>query len=226
MFNVLWGAAFAAVNFGLFLCCYKLFGRTGLYAWVALATVVANIQVVKTIELAGLVMTLGNTIYASIFLATDLLNEKFGEKAARRAVYIGFFSLISTTIIMQMVLRFEPQAGDFAQSSLETIFGLMPQLAAGSLIAYFVSQLLDVRIFSLLRKVFPKPGQLWIRNNGSTLISQMVDTVIFCSIAFLTEYPFDVWLQIVLTTYLIKAVVSIVSTPFIYWARSLRAPEN
>ena len=226
MFNVLWGAAFAAVNFGLFLSCYKLFGRTGLYAWVALATVVANIQVVKTIELAGLVMTLGNTIYASIFLATDLLNEKFGEKAARRAVYIGFFSLISTTIIMQMVLRFEPQAGDFAQSSLETIFGLMPQLAAGSLIAYFVSQLLDVRIFSLLRKVFPKPGQLWIRNNGSTLISQMVDTVIFCSIAFLTEYPFDVWLQIVLTTYLIKAVVSIVSTPFIYWARSLRAPEN
>jgi len=226
MFNSLWGAAFAAVNFALFLLCYKWFGRTGLYAWVALATIVANVQVVKTIELAGLVMTLGNTIYATIFLATDLLNEKFGEKAARRAVYLGFFSLLGTTVMMQMALRFEPQPGDIAQSSLETIFGLMPQIAAGSLVAYFVSQLLDVRIFSLLRKIFPKPGQLWIRNNGSTLLSQLVDTVIFCTIAFVTEYPFDVWLDIVLTTYLIKAVVSMLSTPFIYWARSLRAPEN
>ncbi|TGU56101.1 VUT family protein, partial [Mesorhizobium sp. M00.F.Ca.ET.186.01.1.1] len=68
MFNLTLGVFFALVNFGLFLLCYRLFGRMGLYAWIGMATVLANIQVVKTIEMFGLVMTLGNTIYASIYL--------------------------------------------------------------------------------------------------------------------------------------------------------------
>ncbi len=228
MFNVVWGAAFACVNFALFLTCYRMFGRNGLYAWVGVATVLANVQVVKTIELAGLVMTLGNTIYATIFLATDLLNEKFGEQAAKKAVYIGFFSLIASTIMMQMALKFEPTETDFAQGSLETIFGLLPRLALGSLTAYFVSQLVDVKIFTLLKKAFPKPGQLWIRNNGSTALSQLLDTVVFCSIAFLGApgFPMDVWLQVVLTTYLIKLIVSVASTPIIYWARGMRTADD
>jgi len=228
MFNLLWGAAFAAVNFGLFLLCYRLFGRTGLYAWVALATVLANVQVVKMIEMAGLIMTLGNTIYGTIFLATDLLNEKYGEKAAKRAVWTGFFALLASTVMMQMALRFEPAEADFAQSSLETVFGLLPRLALGSVTAYLVSQYLDVKIFSLLKKAFPKPGQLWIRNNGSTAVSQLLDTIVFCSIAFLGEegYPFDVWVQIALTTYLIKLAVTLLSTPILYAARAMKAPES
>ncbi|MCI3927047.1 queuosine precursor transporter [Paenibacillus sp. TRM 82003] len=226
MFNVWWGAAFAVVNFGLFLLCYRWFGRSGLYAWIAVATVIANIQVVKTIEMAGLVMTLGNTMYASIFLATDLLNEKHGEKAARKGVWVGFFILLASTIMMQMALKFEPQPEDFAQEPLQQIFGLMPQLALGSLTAYFVSQMLDVRIFSLLRKLFPRPEQLWIRNNGSTLVSQLLDTLVFCSIAFVgVGYTFDVWLQIFISTYIIKFVVSVASTPIIYWARSFKTED-
>jgi len=227
LFNLLWGGAFAAVNFALFLLCYRMFGRSGLYAWVGIATILANIQVVKTIEFGGLVMTLGNTIYATIFLATDLLNEKFGEGAAKKGVWIGFFVLIASTIMMQMALAFEPHPSDFAQESLATIFGLLPRLALGSLAAYFVSQLLDVKIFTLLKKAFPKPGQLWIRNNGSTAISQLLDTLVFCSIAFLgfPEYPMEIWLQIVFTTYLIKLLVSVASTPIIYWACGLRAPD-
>ncbi|TLS48669.1 VUT family protein [Paenibacillus antri] len=228
MFNLLWGAAFAVVNFALFLACYRLFGRGGLYAWVGVATVLANIQVVKTIEMAGLVMTLGNTIYATIFLATDLLNEKYGEKAAKKAVFVGFFALIASTIMMQMALVFEPTDTDVAQDSLETIFGLLPRLALGSLTAYFVSQWVDVKIFTLLKKAFPKPGQLWIRNNGSTALSQLLDTLLFCSIAFLGApgFPFDVWVQVALTTYLIKLVVSVASTPIIYWARGMRTADE
>ncbi|HZG56218.1 queuosine precursor transporter [Paenibacillus sp.] len=228
MFNVLWGGAFVVVNFALFLLCYRLFGRSGLYAWVGVATILANVQVVKTIEFGGIVMTLGNTIYATIFLATDLLNEKFGERAAKKAVWVGIFTLIASTVIMQMALVFEPHASNLAQPSLEAIFGLLPRLALGSLAAYFVSQLLDVKIFTMLKKAFPKPGQLWIRNNGSTAISQLLDTLVFCSIAFLgaAGFPLDVWWQIVLTTYGIKLIVSVASTPIIYWARGLRAPDT
>ncbi|CAM3472613.1 VUT family protein [Brevibacillus invocatus] len=226
MFNFSLGVGFALVNFCLFLLCYRLFGRMGLYAWVGVATVLANIQVLKTIEMFGIVMTLGNTIYASIYLTSDLLNEKYGERAAKKAVWFGFFSLIATTIIMQLVLLFEPTETDFAQPHLQALFELMPQLVVGSLSAYFISQFVDVKIYSWLKVKCPRPNQLWIRNNGSSLISQLLDSLTFCTIAFWGLYSFDVWLQILLTTYLIKFVVSAASTPVLYIARNMKVPED
>ncbi|WP_159881814.1 queuosine precursor transporter [Paenibacillus puerhi] len=226
MFHLLWGALFVLVHFGCFLLCYRLFGKNGLYAWVGIATILANIQVTKTIEMVGIVMTLGNTMYASIYLTSDLLNERYGEKEARKAVWFGFFVMLVTMVTMKMTLVFTPQESDFAQDSLATIFGLLPRLALGSLTAFFVSQFLDVKIYSYLKRVFPKPGQLWLRNNGSTAVSQMVDTLIFCSIAFLGEYTMEVWVQILITTYIVKFIVSMASTPFLYIARSFKFKEE
>lgn len=223
MFNLLWGILFVLVNFTLFLVCYRYFGRSGLYAWIGAATILANIQVVKTIEMAGLVMTLGNTMYATIYLTTDLLNEKYGEREAKKAVWFGFFILMMSIIVMQMAMVFEPQASDIAQSSMETIFGLMPRIALGSLTAYVLSQRLDVKIFTFLRKLYPKPNQLWIRNNGSTAFSQLIDTLVFCLIAFAGLYSWGVWLEIFLTTYLVKFIVSVASTPVIYIARRFKS---
>lgn len=226
MFNVLWGVLFVIVNFALFLACYRLFGKNGLYAWIGAATVLANIQVVKTIEIFGIVATLGNTIYATIYLTTDLLNEKYGEKEARKAVWFGFFTLVMSMVLMQMALKFVPQQSDISQEALETIFGLMPRLALGSLTAYFVSQFLDVRLFSKLKKAYPGRNQLWIRNNGSSLLSQLVDTLVFASIAFAGVYSWSVWWQIVLSTYLLKFIVSAASTPVIYVARNFKFKEE
>lgn len=225
MFNFFWGLLFVAVNFGLFLLCYRFFGKTGLYAWIGFATVLANIQVSKTIQMLGLVMTLGNTIYTTIYMCTDLLNEKYGSKDAKKAVWFGFFSLIASNVMMQLALVFTPSPEDFAQASLQTIFGFLPRVAAGSLVAYFCSQFLDVRIYSRLKKHFSKYNQLWIRTNGSTVFSQMVDSLIFCTIAFAGEYSFGVWSQILLTTYLFKFVISVASTPVMYIARSFRFPD-
>ncbi|MGC4377239.1 queuosine precursor transporter [Fictibacillus sp. Mic-4] len=226
MFNFSFGVVFVLVNFLLFILCYRLFGKTGLYAWIGAMTILANIQVAKTIEMFGFVMTLGNTAYATIYLCSDLLNEKYGQKEAKKAVWFGFFTLIMMTIIMQMALVFKPEATDIAQESLQTIFGLVPRIALGSLTAYFVSQFLDVRLYSMLKKMFPGYNQLWIRNNGSTLISQMVDTLVFCTIAFAGVHPWNVWFDILITTYLLKFIISAASTPFIYWARSFKFKEE
>ena len=226
MFNFLFGSLFVVVNFALFLLMFRFFGKKGLFAWVALATLLANIQVVKTIEILGIVMTLGNTIYASIYMTTDLLNEKYGQKDAKQAVWLGFFSLLASTIIMQMVLVFDPQETDIAQSSMETLFGLMPRLAAGSLCAYLVSQYLDVRLFSRIRERFSGSGQFWIRINGSTGISQMVDTLVFCTIAFAGVYEWSVWLEIALTTYLFKLLISVLGTPVLYLARRIKPTDE
>jgi len=221
MFHLWFGIGFVLVNFVLFLLCYRFFGKVVLYAWIGLATVLANIQVVKIVELFGFAMTLGNTMYATIYLCSDLLNEKYGQEQAKKAVWFGFFTLIATTIIMQMALRFVPHPEELAkQDALAMIFGIMPRLVIASLTSYFISQFLDVRIYTFLKKICPKPNQLWIRNNGSTLISQFVDTVLFCTIAFLGVLPMDTWFDILLTTYLIKFVVSAASTPILYIARN------
>jgi len=221
MFNEWFGLLFALLNLSFVLLVYRLFGRTGLFVWIGFSTVLANIQVVKTIEIFGLTATLGNAMYGSAFLVTDILNEKYGKSEAKKAVWIGFTTLILLTIIMQLVLLFKPSEVDFAQESLETIFGLMPRIAAGSLLAYIISQMLDVYLFSFFKKLYPKDSQFWIRNNGSTMISQLIDTFVFTSIAFIGVYPMNEWIHIFITTYLLKLIIAILDTPFGYIAKKM-----
>ncbi|QHE61935.1 queuosine precursor transporter [Rossellomorea vietnamensis] len=224
MFNIWFGLVFVLITFSCLLVMYRMFGRTGLFVWIGISTILANLQVVKTIEIFGLTATLGNAMYGTAFLVTDILNEKYGKKEAQKAVWLGFFTLIVMTIIMQLALLFQPHPDDFAQESLATIFGIIPRIALGSLAAYLVSQFTDVYIFTYLKKRFPTDGQFWIRNNGSTMVSQLLDTLVFTSIAFLGEYPMHVWFEIFVTTYLLKWVISLMDTPFGYIAK--RFPKN
>jgi len=219
MFNEWFGLIFVLINFVFVLAFYRLFGKTGLFVWIGFSTVLANLQVVKTIEIFGLTATLGNTMYGTAFLVTDILNEKYGKTEAKKAVWLGFFTLLTMTVIMQMVLLFQPHEIDFAHESLATIFGILPRIALGSLCAYLISQFADVYIFSYLRKKFPRDHQFWIRNNGSTMISQLLDTAVFTSIAFLGVYPINEWWNIFLTTYLLKFLIAIIDTPFGYLAK-------
>ncbi|WGG43921.1 queuosine precursor transporter [Rossellomorea sp. DA94] len=224
MFNIWFGLVFVLITFSCLLVMYRMFGRTGLFVWIGISTILANLQVVKTIEIFGLTATLGNAMYGTAFLVTDILNEKYGKKDAQKAVWLGFFTLIVMTIIMQLALLFQPHPDDFAQESLATIFGIIPRIALGCLAAYLVSQFTDVYIFTYLKKKFPTDGQFWIRNNGSTMVSQLLDTLVFTSIAFLGEYPMHVWFEIFVTTYLLKWVISLMDTPFGYIAK--RFPKN
>ncbi|TLS37498.1 queuosine precursor transporter [Pseudalkalibacillus caeni] len=226
MFNEILWIAFALINFLLLILAYRLFGKQGLFMWIAFATIIANLQVIKTIELFGFIVTLGNIIYGTAFLATDIINEKYGKEEAKKAVWMGFFSLLAMTIIMQAALQFTPHDEDISQDALSLIFGFLPRLALGSLLAYIVSQYIDVFIYSFLKRIFPSDSQLWLRNNGSTMISQFVDTMIFTSIAFLGVYPWEVWIEIFLTTYLIKWIVALMDTPFMYWAKAMHQSSN
>ncbi|WP_077326604.1 queuosine precursor transporter [Virgibacillus siamensis] len=210
---------FAMLNFSLLLFFYRMFGKMGLFVWIGLATVIANIQVLKTVELFGLTATLGNIIYGTAYLGTDILNEKYGKKDAKRAVWMGFSTLIAMTVMMQISLVFNPGPDDIAHESLETIFGMIPRVAAGSLAAYAMSQYFDVLIYDKLRKLFPADKFLWVRNNGSTMLSQLLDTAVFCSIAFLGQFPMTVWFEIFITTYVIKFIVALIDTPFMYIAK-------
>lgn len=207
------------LNFVAIMIAFRFYGKMGLYIWIPISVIVANIQVTKTVQLFGIEATLGNIVYATGFLATDILSECFGKKDSRKAIGIGFFSLICMTIFMQIALIFNPAPSDFVQESMSTIFGFMPRLVLGSLVAYFISNNHDVWAYEFWKKKFPGKKYIWLRNNASTFISQLIDSVIFTIIAFLGVYPTSVLIQIVISTYVLKWIVAMFDTPFMYLAR-------
>ncbi|WP_291329146.1 queuosine precursor transporter [Desulfovibrio sp. UCD-KL4C] len=220
MNELLW-IGFALLDLSLVLVIYKFFGKTGLFGLIVFNLILCNIQVLKIIQLFGMTTTLGNVLYASVFLSTDILSEFHGKKEAQKAVFLGFMILVMAVVYMQLALLFTPSADDFAQPHLEVLFGFLPRLALGSLCAYLISQLSDVYIF---HKIKDKYGErhLWLRNNASTLLSQLIDSATFCFIALWGVFPTDVWLEIFFTTYLFKVIVAVMDTPFIYVARKIR----
>jgi len=212
-------------SFFIVISAYILFGKTGLYIWTAVAVILANIQVMKTVQIFGLVTAMGNIIYSSLFLVTDILNENYSKKEAQKAVWIGFFVLIATTILMQITIYFVPHESDLLGENLSAIFSFLPRIAFASLVAYLISQSHDVWFFAKLKKRHKKK-YLWLRNNLSTTMSQLLDNIIFTLIAFVGIFSWDIILQIFITSLIMKFIVSICDTPFIYWARKIKISLN
>lgn len=206
---------------------YKLFGKTGLYVFTAFSTILANIQVCKCVDIFGVSTTAGNVLYASTFLITDILSEKHGKKSAQKAVWIGLSITILWIIGTQGTLHLVPNESDWISPSLNTVFGFVPRVAIASLIGYAISQTIDVSLYHLIWKKSGSTDKfLWLRNNGSTLISQLADTLIFTFLAFWGTYPLDVFVSILLTTYLFKVIVALFDTPFMYVARKINPPAE
>ncbi|MCI3143807.1 queuosine precursor transporter [Staphylococcus hominis] len=220
MYNEFFGIATFFVTFIVMVLMYRCFGKQGLIAWVAIGTIIANIQVIKTVDIFGISATLGNVMFASIYLATDILNDIYGRKVAKRAVWLGFSSTLVMIIVMQMSLHFIPAPEDVSQKALSTIFDLVPRIALGSIIAYIIGQHVDVFIFSMIKKVFQSDKTFIIRAYGSTVLSSIIDTALFVTIAFIGTLPASVVFEIFITTYVLKLVSTIFNVPFGYIAKS------
>ena len=218
--EILW-FSLLILNFFIVIIAYKLFGKTGLYVWTAVGVILANIQVMKTIQIFGLVTAMGNVIYSSLYLVTDIINENHSKKDAQKAVWIGFFVLIATTIIMQISIQFIPDKSDFLSEHITAIFSVLPRIAIASLMAYLISQSHDVWFFSKLKKRH-KEKKLWLRNNLSTITSQLIDNSIFTLVAFVGVFSWDIIGQIFLTSFILKIILASFDTPFVYLARKIK----
>ncbi|OQX28992.1 MAG: hypothetical protein B0D92_06020 [Spirochaeta sp. LUC14_002_19_P3] len=216
--EILWLIMLAS-NFLWILVAYRLFGKIGLYAWISIAVIIANLQVFKIVKLFGMTASLGNIVYATSFLATDILAENHGKRAAGKAVGMGFIALTTLTLFMNLAILFEPSTIDSANDSMKSLFQLLPRIALASFAAYGISQVHDVWLFSILKRRHPGAKWLWIRNNLSTMVSQLIDSLIFCSIAFLGLVPMVEFWEITFTTYILKWLVAVADTPMIYLAR-------
>lgn len=212
--------------FGATLLAYRFFGKNGLFCISAIATVLANIEAIILINAFGMEQTLGNVLFASTFLVTDILSECEGKKEANKAVYLGVFSSMFFLLLSQSWMKYIPSQNDLVHDSVCTVFANTPRLIIASLAVYAISQLFDVWLYHKWwefteRKFGNKRKFLWLRNNGSTLISQILNTSLFTLFAFWGTYDAKTLLSIFLSSYVIYVFTSIIDTPAVYIARKI-----
>ena len=211
------------LSFVSIILCYKYLGKNGLFLWIVVATLVSNIQTVKTVELFGLETSLGTILYGSTFLTTDILNYKYGLKESRKTIIYGFLSMIMMTIFMVICLLYQPSINDFAQESLSTIFSFNIRITIASLVGFGVSQFIDTFLFHKLQKKYNK---LWLSNNASTMICQVIDTIIFTLITYVGTMNFNTIIEIMISMYIFKLMVALLDTPFMYLASKIKKVNN
>lgn len=180
----------------------------------------------------GLTVTLtcGVLLWPLEFVMTDIVNEYYGPKAVRRISYTAI-GLIGYAFLMYYVAISVPADQSFwtgsgkdsgvpdMQAAFSGIFGQSMRIIFGSLVAFFVSQLLDVWIFHKIKKATGE-RYVWLRATGSTLVSQLVDSFIVLFIAFGTKWGWQRVIAVGLVNYSYKATMAVVLTPLIYLAEN------
>lgn len=195
----------------------KLFGKVGLFAWIGVSTILANIAVTKQVDMFGVSVTLGNIMFSSTYLATDILTEAYGHKQAKKAVYMGFVAAVVFVIFGLFVNAYKPNDFDFVAEPLNTILSFSIRTTTVSIICFFLSNLADVYIFQKFREKSTK--NLWLRNNVSTIMCNCLENFVFIFAAFLGFYDAQTCLSIALCTCIIETICGLLDTPFVYLGR-------
>lgn len=198
----------------------KLFGKRGLFVWMALAVVFANIQVSKQVNFGNISVSLGNVLFASTYLATDILNEKYGDKASKNAVKLAAGALVLYIMFAQLTLAFIPNSYDTVDSSLKTVFAMSARITAASGIMFIVSNWCDVILYQKLKE---KTGgkYMWFRNNISTIVCNCLENFAFSILAFVGTFSIPYCLEIAVAGSLIEMLIAFCDTPFLYLSKAL-----
>ncbi|MBS4209214.1 queuosine precursor transporter [Bacillus sp. FJAT-50079] len=178
--------------------------------------ILSNILAVKLFSLGGwAVLPAAVIIYVFTYPILDTITEVYGKEMARKTVTAGLITQIMAVIFIYITIKLPAASFYEFQAEYETIFTAGFRVTIASLLSFLISQHLDVTVFHRLKA---KHGdkKLWIRNNASTMISQLVDTTIFITIAFLGTMPLPALLALIMTQYAFKFVVAILDTPLVY----------
>lgn len=208
------------IVFSALLICYRLFGKTGAIVWVAMATILANVITAKNANIFGLSTAIGTVMFASTFLATDILTEYHSVKDAKTAVFVGLFADVVLIVATQIALLYTPSEFDYADGAMRTLFALNLRISIASMVMYFISNLGDVYLFSKIKER-SKGKNLWLRNNVSTILCNCLENFGFIFLAFVGIYDGNTILTIAVSTSIVEAIVAVCDTPFLYLARAV-----
>ena len=220
MNNILLGLLSIVITFSLLIIVEKIFKKEGLYVWISIATIIANITICKSIEVFGYVTNIGNVLFASTFLATDIMIEKYSKEDSKKAILIGVVSQIIFLIMTQYALLYVPASTDLAQEPMKVLFSLNLRVSIASLVMYVVSNLLDIYLYQKLKDKYPK--LLWLRNNVSTIISNCLENYLFTFLAFAGIFDIKTMLSIATIASIFEMIIAICDTPFLYISKKLK----
>ena len=190
---------------------------------------IANVVSSKIVSFWGLTVPAAIVAYPLTFLMTDVIGEIWGKEEANKTVKLGFICQMVSLVLIggAILLPVAPFADNQAQFT--AILGSSFRVVFASMVGYLVSQSWDVWIFHKVRDAYIKKhgstkGGRWIWNNSSTMTSQVIDTAIFITIAFIGTVP-NIWTMI-LSQYLVKFVYALLDTPFFYLLTRKRSEMN
>jgi queuosine precursor transporter len=195
----------------LFLLLALRLGKNYLLILIALQAVVANLFVIKQIELFGKTVTCTDVFIVGSFLGTNILQEYFGKEVAKKAIKISFFSMVFFLVMSKIHLLYTPSKFDVANQSFISILSNSPRIIISSILVFFITQRMDVIFFGFLKKIF-NDRHFVLRITLSSITAQLIDTVLFTLFALkgLVSSVIDV----MILSFSIKSLVILFSTPF------------
>lgn len=186
--------------------------------------IVAELIGGKLINIGPYVVSIGILPWPVVFITTDLINEYFGEKGVKKLSYItaGLIIYCFVVLYLAMGIPAATELPNITDGQFNAVFGQSLWIIVGSIVAFLVSQLIDVTVFHFFKK---RTGNkmIWLRTTGSTVISQFFDSFIVLGIAFWLTGKMDTptFIASGITGYVIKLVIAVLLTPVIYLAHGL-----
>jgi len=178
--------------------------------------IVANLTASKIVQVWWFTFPAGTLAYCITFLCTDLYSEFFGRRETELVVLAGFVANLLMVLLVQVAIiaPIAPSQHEY-QEVYASVLGPTWRIVLASMVAYLVAQSHDVWAFHFWGRL-TKGKHLWLRNNASTMISQLLDTVLFTFMAFGDVMPLSSLLSMITTLYLVKWLVAACDTPFCY----------
>ena len=224
--------------YGTVLLLFRFFGKEGLFVYVTMAIILANIQVLKLVSCPFFSdpIALGTVVFVSTYLAIEIVNEHYGKKEALKLVSLSFIGYFTFMVLMMLALSFsplkeaqviatsgDPEAFSFAypmHDHLMAIFSPAPSIFLSSLLAFASSQTVNVHVFSHLKRIMKKRF-LWVRGVVSSSISTLTDNMVFSVFAFIIFAKEPVSWGVVMHSYvlgifIIRLTLAIFDTPMLY----------
>lgn len=189
-----------------------------LFALFITSMVLVNTIGTKIISLFNIRLSVGIFFMPILFVVTDIIGEVKGKKRALFFVRVSIFMLIFLFLMVALCVSIPPHPSYELNDQYRAIFGSTLRMTIASLISFIISQNIDILIFSLVKKI-TKEKHLWIRNNVSTMTSQLIDTIIFMFVAFYHISPkFDAAFifSLILPYWGFKVLFALLDTPLCY----------
>ncbi len=181
--------------------------------------IVAELIGGKLIQFFGLfTQSIGIILWPVVFILTDLINEHYGKQGVRKLTYITVGLITYTFILISIALNINAVPfSPVSDEQFRVVFGQSQWIIIGSIIAFFVSQLVDVYVFWLFRNKTGK-NMIWLRATGSTIVSQLVDTFIVQYVAFVLpgKWTMDEFIHNATWGYSFKLLIAVCLIPLIY----------